>query len=269
MFSKTDTILDKILSEKVVEIGRKTATVGMSAMRAQAEASRLPVRDFAGALQKPTVALIAEVKKASPSKGVLIEDFDPLAIGQLYDQHGASAISVLTDEAFFMGHIDHLQTVRKNVSIPVLRKDFVIHAYQVYEARAYGADAVLLIVAALDDAQLRDLRQHIEGLGMTALVEVHDEGELERALASGASVIGVNNRDLRTFHVDLGVTARLAGRLAGVTGVLLVAESGIASPDDIRHMAQAGACAVLVGETLVKSGMSMAERVRAFASVKR
>lgn len=269
MFSKTDTILDKILSEKVVEIGRKTAKVGMSVMRAQAEAAGLPARDFAGALQKPTVALIAEVKKASPSKGVLIEDFDPLAIGRLYDQQGASAISVLTDEAFFMGHIDHMRTVRAHVSVPVLRKDFVIHAYQVYEARANGADAVLLIVAALDDAQLRDLRQHIEGLGMTALVEVHDEGELERALACGASVIGVNNRDLRTFHVDLGVTARVAARLASVAGVSLVAESGIASTDDIRQMAQVGACAVLVGETLVKSGISMAERVRDFASVKR
>jgi len=145
----------------------------------------------------------------------------------------------------------------------------VVHAYQIYEARANGADAVLLIVASLDDDKLRDFRLLIESLGMTALVEVHDEAELDRALLSGASVIGVNNRDLRTFHVDLAVTTRIAQRLTPEHGVILVAESGIANVQDIEGMAESGASAVLVGETLVKSGVSMQERIREFASVRR
>ncbi len=269
MFTKTDTILDKILNEKVIEIGKRIAKIGLPAVRQIAENSTSDTRSFAQALQKETVALIAEVKKASPSKGILIEDFDPVTIGKLYDQNGASAISVLTDEAFFMGHLDHMRQVREAVSIPVLRKDFVVHAYQIYEARANGADAVLLIVASLDDDKLRDFRLLIESLGMTALVEVHDEAELDRALLSGASVIGVNNRDLRTFHVDLAVTTRIAQRLTPEHGVILVAESGIANVQDIEGMAESGASAVLVGETLVKSGVSMQERIREFASVRR
>src|SRR5690606_5691282 len=159
-----------------------------------------PPRDFAGALRRETVALIAEVKHASPSKGVLIENFDPVALGTTYAANGAACISVLTDEPFFMGHLDHMKAVRAAVNVPVLRKDFIIDAAQLYEARAAGADAVLLIVMALEDGQLADLHALIRELDMSALVEVHNEEEFERALKIGAALIGVNNRDLRTFQ---------------------------------------------------------------------
>jgi indole-3-glycerol phosphate synthase len=266
-FIKTDTILDKILATKVVEIARRSNFVSFGAMRRLAEQSVFPVRNFAQALQKDTVALIAEVKKASPSKGILVENFDPIAIASTYAQNGASAISVLTDEEFFQGHLEYLQDIRQHVSVPLLRKDFVVSPYQVHEARASGADAVLLIVAALDDNQLRDLRAEIEAHGMTALVEVHDESETERALASGASVIGINNRNLHNFQVSLDVTARLAKLVPD--SVTLVAESGIMAVADVQTMAQHGAHAILVGESLVKKGGDMAESVRQFSSVSR
>lgn len=265
-FTKTDTILDKILSHKVVEIGKRSSQVSFPAMRQLAEQSPYKVRNFAKALHKDNVALIAEVKKASPSKGILIENFDPIAIATTYEQNGASAISVLTDEPFFMGHLDYLRTVREEVKIPVLRKDFVISPYQVYEARANGADAVLLIVAALGDDLLRDLYSTIEAYGMTALVEVHNEIEVERALKIGADVIGVNNRDLHNFQVSLEVTTRLARWLP--EGVTLVAESGINTVEDVQQMAELGTHAVLVGESLVKAG-DMATQVREMSSVRR
>lgn len=259
-FVKTDTILDKILAQKVAEVQQPVARINQ--IKADATIA-VPVRDFTAALHKPTVALIAEVKKASPSKGVLIENFDPVAIAKTYTDNGASAISVLTDEQFFQGHLDYMRAVRAAVDIPVLRKDFVIDPFQVYEARAANADAVLLIVMALEDSQLADLHALIRELGMSALVEVHNEAEMERALKLGAMLIGINNRDLKTFHEDLNVSARLA-KLAP-PDVTLVAESAVRSADDVLRMGSYGAHAVLVGESLVKSD-NMASRVRQFSS---
>ncbi len=256
-FVKTDTILDKILAQKQTEIGDDLAAVARRAREAD------PPRDFAGALRRETVALIAEVKHASPSKGVLIENFDPVALGTIYADNGAAAISVLTDVQFFMGSLDHLTQVRAAVGVPVLRKDFIIDCYQVYEARAAGADAVLLIVAVLEDAQLADLHALAGELGMAALVEVHNVDELERALRIGARLVGVNNRDLKTFREDLGTTERVARLIPD--GVTLVAESAIRSADDVRKMGALGAHAVLVGEGLVKAG-DIAAQVKWFSS---
>lgn len=262
-FVKTDTILDKILAHKVEEVRLAAGLIGEMESRAR---QMPPARDFVAALHKNTVALISEVKKASPSKGVLIENFDPVAIGRTYAENGAAAISVLTDQQFFQGHLDYMQAVRAAVSIPVLRKDFVIDPYQVYEARAAGADAVLLIVMALEDAQLADLQAVIQGLGMAALVEVHNGSEMERALKLSATLIGINNRDLKSFHEDLDVTARLA-KLAP-SNITLVAESAIRNTNDVRRMGNHGAHAVLVGESLVKAD-NIALQVRDFSSQSR
>lgn len=244
-FVKTDTILDKILAQKLNEIGDNLAEIARRAREAA------PPRDFVGALRRENVALIAEVKHASPSKGVLIENFDPVILGGIYAQNGAAAISVLTDEHFFMGSLEHLTAVRSAVNVPVLRKDFIIDPYQVYEARAAGADAALLIVAALHDTQLADLHALILELGMAALVEVHNEAELERALKINTELIGVNNRDLKTFHEDLGTTGRIAALVP--ENITLVAESAIRSAADVLKMGELGAHAVLVGEGLVKA----------------
>jgi indole-3-glycerol phosphate synthase len=262
-FVKTDTVLDKILSHKAEEL--RAIQVPLEQVKSQALGAP-PPRGFTAALRRDTVALIAEVKKASPSKGVLIENFDPVAIGKLYAENGAAAISVLTDEQFFQGHLDYLRAIRAAVDVPVLRKEFIIDPYQVYEGRAAGADAILLIVAALDDDQLADLQSLIRDLGMSALVEVHNEAELERALKIGAVLIGINNRDLKTFHEDLNITARLA-RLVP-EDVTLVAESAIRSVDDVQRMGEYGAHAVLVGESLVKAD-NMASQVRDFSSQQR
>jgi indole-3-glycerol phosphate synthase len=275
MYVKTNTFLDKILAQKTLDLRRIWGEAGgnldggpawHAQVRHYAEQAT-PPRGFIGALRKDTVALIAEVKKASPSKGVLIEDFDPVRIGKTYADNGAAAISVLTDEPFFQGHLDYMRAVRAATTVPVLRKDFIIDDYQVYEGRASGADAMLLIAATLDDAQLADLHATITGLGMAALVEVHEEAEMERALKLGARLIGINNRDLRTFDVDLATTARRAPLVP--EEVVLVAESGIRDADDVRRMGELGAHAVLVGESLVRAhgpDDGMAQAVRAFSS---
>jgi indole-3-glycerol phosphate synthase len=262
MFVKTDTILDRILTRKMDEVAAHKATLPLPIVRRAAE-SALPTCDFAAALYRPNVALIAEVKKASPSKGILIENFDPVGLAQTYADNGAAAVSVLTDEQFFMGHLDYLRAIRTAVGIPVLRKDFIIDEYQVVEARAAGADAVLLIVAALEDAQLADLHSAIGSLGMAALVEVHDEAELERAQKAGCKLIGVNNRDLKTFHEDLETTARIANLID--RDVRLVAESAIRTPQDVRKMGKWGAHAILVGEGLVKAA-DIGAQVRMFSN---
>jgi indole-3-glycerol phosphate synthase len=262
-FIKTDTVLDKILARKVEEIAERKAQVPVEEMMEASLETPYGVRDMVSALQKDTVALIAEVKRASPSKGILMEDFAPVMIASTYNQNGASAISVLTDEDFFMGHLNYLTAVRESVTVPVLRKDFVIDPYQVYEGRVAGADAILLIVAALSDSQLGELYEVVTGLDMTALVEVHNESEMERALKLGAKLIGINNRDLKTFNVDLETTARLADMISDA--VVLVAESGIKSTDDVKRMGELGAHAVLVGESLVKSD-DMVQSVRQFSS---
>ena len=266
-FVKTDTILDKIMSRKVEELTERKSVHTFNTVRELAENAE-QARDFYSALKRDdnNVALIAEVKKASPSKGVLIEDFDPTEIGKTYGQNGASAISVLTDEDFFQGHLDYLRDVRSIVDIPVLRKDFIVDPYQIYEGRAASADAILLIVSTLEDSQMSDLYALIRELNMTALVEVHNETEMERALTLNARLIGVNNRDLKTFDVDLSTTARLAEMVTD--DVVLVAESGIRNAQDVHHMGQLGAHAVLVGESMVKAG-DIAQQVREFSSQSR
>lgn len=262
-YVKTDTVLDKILARKVEEIAERKSIVSLEEMMESSLETPYGVRDMLSALQKETVALIAEVKRASPSKGIMVKDFAPVMIASTYNQNGASAISVLTDEDFFMGHLDYLTSVRESVTVPVLRKDFIIDPYQVYEGRVAGADAILLIVAALSDSQMEELYEVVTGLDMTPLVEVHNEDEMERALRLGAKLIGINNRDLKTFHVDLETTSCLADMVSD--DVVLVAESGIKTADDVKRMGQLGAHAVLVGESLVMSD-DMVQSVRAFSS---
>jgi indole-3-glycerol phosphate synthase len=244
------TILDKIVVVKRREV---------IALRSRAEelraraAARTDFRDFAAALRKQnTVALIAEVKKASPSAGIICPDFDPVRIACAYEQAGASAISVLTDREFFQGNIDYLAQIRAAVKLPLLRKDFIIEEIQIHEAAAAGADAVLLIAAILDDKQLREFRLIAGHLKMAALVEVHDEAELERAIATGASLIGINNRNLHTFAVSLATTEKLAATIHDDR--IIVAESGIHTRSDVERVAAAGAAAILVGESLMRSG---------------
>jgi indole-3-glycerol phosphate synthase len=249
------------LARKVEEV----ALINSSQVK-QAALTAPPARDFVAALRRETVALIAEIKHASPSKGVLIEPFDTVALAKIYAHNGAAAISVLTDRDFFKGDLAHLQAARETVDVPVLRKDFIVDALQVYEGRAAGADAMLLIATALDNAQLTDLHSSITELEMAALVEVHNEEELERVLGLGATLIGVNNRDLKTFHEDLSTTERLARLIP--PSVTLVAESAIRDINDVERMGRAGARAILVGEGLIKAD-NIGAKVREFSSQQR
>lgn len=220
-----------------------------------------PPRDFLAAITAgPGIALIAEIKKASPSRGVIRADFDPASLAAAFARGGARALSVLTDREHFQGALSHLAAARDASGLPVLRKDFLMDLLQVYEAREAGADAVLLIAAALEDSPLRELRECAESLGMAALVEVHDEEEMDRAAASGAKLLGVNNRNLKDFTVDLGVSLRLLPRRPA--GVPVVSESGVFSRADVERLFRAGACAVLVGEGLA-GGADAASAVRA------
>lgn len=209
--------------------------------------------DFAAALRRSALrpGIIAEIKKASPSRGLLRHDFDVSAIAQGYERAGAAALSVLTEEDHFLGSLEHLKMARAATRLPILRKDFIVSSYQIWEAVAYGADAVLLIVAALTNAELRELLEVCEAARVSALVEVHDEGELQRALAAGAKIIGVNNRDLRTFEVDRRRCLELAPRIP--QGLIRVAESGFAQPADLTEAARAGYDAVLIGETFMRA----------------
>jgi indole-3-glycerol phosphate synthase len=209
-------------------------------------------RDFLRALTSRQPAIIAEVKKASPSAGVLRENFDPVSIAQAYQQGGAAALSVLTDEKHFKGCLADLESARAAVSLPVLRKDFTIDSYHVHQAAAHGADAILLIAAILTERQMREFRELAESYRMSALVEVHDEDELNPAIASGARIIGVNNRNLHTFKVDLTVSLRLATKIPD--SIVKVTESGIHSSSDLQRLRTAGYQAFLVGEHLIKSG---------------
>lgn len=252
------TILDKIMLYKREELPRRKREVAESDLRAALHLAS-PPRDFAAALRQEGVSLIAECKKASPSKGVLRNGYNPVELAKAYEANGARAISVLTDIKFFQGKIEDLVAVRQAVKLPVLRKDFIFDPYQIIEARAAGADAVLLIAALLKGNTLRELRMEVENLGMQALVEVHDEEEVAHALESGATIIGVNNRDLRFFEVDFETTARLRPLIP--EHCVLVAESGIHTPEDVRRLADMGADAMLVGETLVKA-KSVAARVQ-------
>ncbi len=256
---KTGTILDKILAHKHTEVEAAQTKIPLAAL--QKICSEIPApRDFGRALRKPdTVALIAEVKRASPSKGILIDPFHPVELAQQYAAHGAAAISVLTDEQFFMGHLDYLKQIRAAVDLPLLRKEFIISPYQIYEARAAGADAILLIVAALEDRLLAELHALTLELGMSALIEVHDEAETERALRINPAIIGINNRNLHDFSVALQTTVRLAALIPPET--VLVSESGIQTAEDVQWRVDA----ILVGETLVKSS----EKMKALSAVPR
>ena len=250
--------LDTIIAHKREEVALQKQAKSLDAWKAETE-SAPPPRDFLAALRAPGISLIAEVKKASPSKGLLCPDFDPVRLARAYAANGAAAISVLTDARFFQGSLDDLRAVRQAVDVPVLRKDFVVDPYQVYEARAAKADAVLLIVAALDDETLHHLYALIRQLNMAALIEVHDAADLTRALALPPRLIGVNNRDLRTFHVTLDTTAALRPRVPD--NVVFVAESGIHTPEDVARLAGIGVDAMLVGEALV-TAENIGEKVK-------
>ncbi|WP_295853515.1 indole-3-glycerol phosphate synthase TrpC [uncultured Xylophilus sp.] len=247
-------ILNQIIDVKRTEIAAARKRRPLEAVRADAE-SRVLTRDFLGALRGKIAAgdaaVIAEVKKASPSKGVLRADFVPADIAQSYAEHGAACLSVLTDRQFFQGEPDFLKQARASCDLPVLRKDFMVEAYQVYEARAMGADAILLIAAVLDDAQMADLEAIAHGLDMAVLVEVHDRDELQRALKLRTPLVGINNRNLRTFEVTLDTTL---GMLADVPADrLLVTESGILGRADVQRMRDAGVHAFLVGEAFMRA----------------
>ena len=239
-------ILARIVDQKKAAPRRLTSQLVTAAERSIADR-----RDFAGALTAATPAIIAEIKKASPSRGVLSHDFDPAQIARDYERGGAAALSVLTEEPNFQGNLDHLRSARAAVPLPVLRKDFTVGEFDVFEAAGAGADAILLIVAILEEQQLRTYRQLAEGMGMAAIVEVHDEAELAVAAASGAKIIGVNNRNLRTFEVNIDTALRLAEKMPD--GVLRIAESGIHSRADVQRLQAAGYHAFLVGEHLMKS----------------
>lgn len=245
------TILDEILAGKRAEVAARKERVSADVLASRAEAETGMPRGLARALSEgPRPRIIAELKRRSPSRGEIRPDFDVVACAKAYFEGGAAALSVLTDERWFGGRLEYLAVARSAAPIPILRKDFLVDAYQVDEARVAGADAVLLIAAALADEPLRALRTRADALGLDALVEVHDERELDRALEAGARLVGVNNRDLRTFQVDLAVTERLAPRVP--PGILLVAESGIFEGADVRRLAAAGAAAFLVGEFLMR-----------------
>lgn len=246
--------MDTIIAHKRIEVEqRRSYTPLVKWVEQRAKVNPSP-RDFLAALQAPkigSVALIAEVKKASPSAGIIRIDFDPVAIAKEYEAAGASCLSVLTDEKFFQGHDDYLTAMHEATSLPIIRKDFVINDWQIYESRALGADAVLLIVAALEPTQIADFQAVAHELGMAALVEVHTEAEMEVALGANATLIGINSRNLNTFVTDLETVARLAAMVPA--GVTLVAESGLKTPADVKRVAEAGAKAILVGETLMRS----------------
>ena len=247
-------ILQQIVAAKHQEVAAARARKPLADVRADAQ-SRVLTRDFLGAMRTKIAAghpaVIAEIKKASPSKGVLRPDFEPADIAQGYAEHGAACISVLTDKGFFQGSVDYLKQARASCHLPVLRKDFMVDAYQIYESRAMGADAVLLIAACLDDAQLIEFEDIAQSLDMAVLVEVHDAEELNRALKLKTPLVGINNRNLRTFEVSLDTTL---GMLKNVpTDRILVTESGILSTADVQKMRDAHVNAFLVGEAFMRA----------------
>jgi indole-3-glycerol phosphate synthase len=263
----TVSILDDIVEQKMREVARLPERLIAAGDLHDAMLGRGERRDFLAALRHPRagdMGLIAEVKKASPSAGVICPNFDPVRMATEYEAAGASCLSVLTDEKFFQGSLDYLRQIRAAVRLPLLRKDFIIDERQILEAIEWGADAILLIVAILDEERLRRFHALAVEAGLAVLVEVHDEAELARALALGAELVGVNNRNLKTFKVDLATTEQLAEKTAAPgksRAFLLVAESGIHTRADVERLKKAGAAAILVGESLVKQG-NIAAKVR-------
>ncbi len=252
--SNTPDILARILARKVEEVAAASELRPLSTMHSEIE-QLAPTRGFYQAMRSKVEAgqsaVIAEIKKASPSKGVLREDFDPVAIAKSYEASGASCLSVLTDVDFFQGSLDYLSAVHKAVSIPLLRKDFMVDPYQVYEARLAGADAILLIVAALGDPLMHELAATAENLGLDVLVEVHDAEELDRALQLNTPLIGINNRNLRTFDTSLEATLELLERIPNDR--MVVTESGIHNVEDVKHMRESDVHAFLVGEAFMRA----------------
>ena len=256
-------VLDEIVANTRAEVARRRTAIPRSSLeRRCAEAP--PARDFEGALRPPpgAVRLIAEVKRASPSRGVLARDLDPATLARAYATHGADAISVLTDEKYFRGSLDDLKTVRAAVEVPLLRKDFTIDEYQLWESRAAGADAVLLIVSILEPSRLDELLAAAKGLGLAALVECHTAAELDQALVAGGRVLGINNRDLATFETRVATTLELLPLIP--PGPVVVSESGFFTGADVRRVVAAGAHAVLVGEALVRAS-DLATKIRELA----
>jgi indole-3-glycerol phosphate synthase len=245
----TDDLLERLVLEARQDLQRRRHLLDSD--RFELAVAAYSPKDFVGALRRPGLAVIAEMKQRTPSMGVLSDDYRPADIAHAYTDGGAAAISVLTHMAGFGGRPDHIRAVRAATELPILRKDFVTDPYEVAEARACGADAVLLIVAALDRTQLQDLIAVARSRGLTALVEVHDEAESQTALEAGARAVGVNHRNLRDFTVDLGLTERI--RALVPTEIVLVAESGIHTIEDARRMREAGADAILVGEALMRA----------------
>jgi len=246
-------ILDKIVEEKKREVAKLPTRIIAAGDLRDAMLEHGERRDFLGALRNSSsIALIAEVKKASPSAGIICKDFDPVQIAKEYETAGASCLSVLTDEKFFQGSLDYLRQIREAVKLPLLRKDFIIDERQILEAIECGADAILLIVAILSDEQLQKFHSLAVEAGLAVLVEVHDEEELQRALKISPQLIGVNNRDLKTFKVDLATTEKLAAKIGSEK--ILVAESGIHTRADVERLKKCGAKAILVGESLLRDG---------------
>jgi indole-3-glycerol phosphate synthase len=248
---RTDSVLDAIVARKADDLAGELAREPLAAIRAAAEAAR-PARDFAAALRSQPIGIVAEIKRRSPSRGVLAELVDPPELARVYQAAGADAISVLTERHHFNGSLDDLRAVRAAVDLPLLRKDFLFAPYHLYQARAAGADAALLIVAMLEDAALRDLIALAAEVGLAALIEVHTEGEIERALAAGVTLLGINNRDLHTFAVDLAVTERL--RPLVPADLAVVGESGVHGAGEVARLRAAGVQAILVGEALMRAG---------------
>jgi indole-3-glycerol phosphate synthase len=249
---KTDSVLDAIVAGKVAELEGELRREPLESVRAAAELAP-PARDFAAALRTRPVGIVAEIKRRSPSRGVLADSVDPPELARRYQAAGADAISVLTEQHHFNGSLADLRAVRAAVEIPLLRKDFLFAPYHLYQARAAGADAALLIVAMLEDAALRDLIALADEIGLAALVEVHAEREVERALAGGARLVGINNRDLHSFAVDLAVTERL--RPLVPTDLTVVGESGVHGAAEVDRLRAAGVQAILVGEALMRAGL--------------
>lgn len=247
-------ILDEIIAQRKVQLLREKSEIPPDEMRRKAETALTTPRGFKRALSEKGLSVIAEVKKASPSKGLIQPDFEPVKIASAYEKAGAKAISCLTEEKYFGGSLKYLEDISKNVNIPVLRKDFIFDEYQVYGARASGADALLLIAAVLDDKRFKELYDLSRSLGLDVLCEAHNEEEVKRLVSLGCEIIGINNRDLKTFEVTLETTKRLMGLIP--EGVVTVCESGIRDNSDMRFAADCGANGVLIGETLMRSGLS-------------
>ena len=258
-------ILDTIVAHKRIELEDDKQRMPLDTLKRKIR-DLPPTRDFRAALSTPnSIHLIAEVKKKSPSKGIIRADFDPVGIARTYAENGASAISVLTDQEFFAGELAYLSAIREAVTLPLLRKDFTIDPYHLYQARLAGADAILLIVSILTLTQLREFTELAQSLGLASLVEVHTEAELELALTGGAEIVGINNRDLKTFHTDIATTFRLRASIP--TDKVVVSESGINTHNDVIKLKEAGINAILVGESLMRSP-NIGDKVRELLGTK-